>query len=215
MRVFATAAALGLTVTVTAYAANSSDASAPQSGSIICTACHGMHGEGALNGVPRLAGQNADYLSHALDSFKAGTRVSAVMQPIAQNLSEAEIRDLAGYFSQQDAPVASPPASVSRELVMAGKRLAEMGAADVAACFSCHAAQGKGNGARFPSIAGQPAQYVINRLDDFQMRAKGNVPQPGTMTAVAAMLDAKQIEEVAAYLSQLGPDRASIPSSAR
>jgi cytochrome c553 len=48
-----------------------------------------------------------------------------------------------------------------------------------------------------------PAQYVINRLDDFQLRAKENVPQPGTMTAVAATLDARQIEEVAAYLSQL------------
>ena len=93
---------------------------------------------------------------------------------------------------------------MSRELVIAGKRLAEMGTANVAACFSCHSAQGKGNGARFPGIAGQPAQYVINRLDEFQMRAKGNVPQPGTMTAVAVLLDAKQIEEVAAYLSQLG-----------
>jgi cytochrome c553 len=126
------------------------------------------------------------------------------MQPIAQNLGDVEIRDLAGYFSQQGAPVASPPASGSRELVMAGKRLTEMGTANVAACFSCHSAQGKGNGARFPGIAGQPAQYVINRLDEFQMRAKGNVPQPGTMTAVAVLLDAKQIEEVAAYLSQLG-----------
>jgi cytochrome c553 len=32
-------------------------------------ACHGMHGEGAAGGVPRLAGQNAQYMSHALSMF--------------------------------------------------------------------------------------------------------------------------------------------------
>jgi cytochrome c553 len=50
----------------------------------------------------------------------------------------------------------------------------------------------------------RPAQYVVNRLHDFQARAQGTAPQPGTMTAVAATLDERQIEEVAAYLSQPG-----------
>ena len=80
-----------------------------------------------------------------------------------------------------------------------------MGAANVDACFSCHAALGKGNGARFPSIAAEPAQFVINRLQEFQARAQGTTPQPGTMTAVAAKLDARQIEAAAAYLAQLEP----------
>ena len=169
----------------------------------MCAACHGAHGEGARNGVPRLAGQNADYLSHALSMFKAGTRAGAVMQPVARNLSDEEIRRLADHFSKESAPLADAAASASPELVLAGKQLTERGAANVAACFSCHAEQGKGNGARFPSIAGQPAQFVINRLHEFQARAQGNAPQPGTMTAVAAALDERQIEEAAAYLSQL------------
>jgi len=175
---------------------------AAQDGAPLCVACHGTHGGGAPNGVPRLAGQNADYLSHALSMFKAGTRASATMQPIARNLSDTEMRRLADYFSKQDAPLAG--AAASPQLVLAGKQLAETGAANVAACFSCHAEQGKGNGARFPRIAGQPAQFVINRLHEFQARARGKTPEPGTMTAVAATLDERQIEAAAAYLSQLG-----------
>jgi cytochrome c553 len=170
-----------------------------------CTACHGMHGEGAPAGAPRLAGQNADYMNHALSMFKAGARASAIMQPIARNLSDTEIRQLADYFSQQSAPRAAVAASASPQLVLAGKQLAEMGAANAAPCFSCHAAQGKGNGARFPRIAAEPAQFVSNRLHEFQARAHGATPEPGTMTAVAAMLDENQIAAAAAYLSQLEP----------
>ncbi len=168
-----------------------------------CAMCHGMLGEGSAYGVPRLAGQNADYLSHALSMFKEGTRASAVMQPIAHSLSDTEISQLAGYFSKQNAPLVDAAAPKSSQLVLAGKQLAETGAGKVAACFSCHGAQGTGNGARFPSIAGQPAQFVINRLHQFQARAVGITPQPGTMTAVSTTLNEKQIEEVAAYLSQL------------
>jgi cytochrome c553 len=171
----------------------------------VCAACHGIHGEGAPGGVPRLAGQNADYMAHALSMFKGGTRASAIMQPIARTLSDVQIRQLADYFSQQSAPRTAVAVSAPPDLVLAGKQLAEMGAADVAACFSCHAAQGKGNGARFPRIAAEPAQFVVNRLREFQARAQGKTPEAGTMTAVAARMDDKQIEAAAAYLSQLGP----------
>jgi cytochrome c553 len=178
-------------------------AAATQNDAATCVACHGMRGEGAPAGVPRLAGQNADYMSHALSMFKAGTRAGATMQPIARSLSDARIRELADYFSKQDAPFVDAGVPVSSQLLLAGKQLAEAGAANVAACFSCHAEQGKGNGARFPSIAGEPAQFVISRLYEFQARARGKVPEPGTMTAVAATLDERQIEEAAAYLSHL------------
>jgi cytochrome c553 len=170
-----------------------------------CIVCHGAHGEGNPGGIPRLAGQNADYMNHALSMFKAGTRASAIMQPVAHDLSDMQIRQLADYFSSQSAPRVDTSASASPQLVLAGKQLAEQGAANVAACFSCHAAQGKGNGARFPSIAAEPAQFVIGRLHEFQARAQGKTPQPGTMTAVAATLDEKQIAAAAAYLSQLEP----------
>jgi cytochrome c553 len=171
-----------------------------------CFACHGALGAGTVNGGPRLAGMDPDYLAHALAMFKAGTRASDTMQAVARNLSDSDIHELAMFFSQQNPPLAAGAAPSSQSLVIAGKQLAEMGAGpDVPACFSCHAAGGKGNGARFPGIAGEPAAFVVARLHEFQARAKGKTPTPGTMTAVAAMLNDTQIEEVAAYLSVTRP----------
>jgi cytochrome c553 len=170
----------------------------------VCVTCHGTHGEGAPSGAPRLAGQNAQYMSHALSMFKAKTRASPIMQPIAQSLSDVQMSALADYFSKQTAPLADAHSHASPQLLHTGKQLSEVGVANVAACFSCHGALGKGNGARFPSIAGQPAQFVIDRLHEFQARAQAKPPRPGTMTAVAATLDESQIQAAAAYLSRLG-----------
>lgn len=69
------------------------------------------------------------------------------------------------------------------------------------ACVAATLAQGRGNGARFPSIAGQPAQFVIDRLHEFQARAQAKTPQPGTMTSIAATMDESQIQAAAVYLS--------------
>ncbi|MGY2488560.1 c-type cytochrome [Cupriavidus sp. CP313] len=171
-----------------------------------CVSCHGVLGAGTATGAPRLAGMNPDYLAHALSMFKAGTRASAVMQSVAHDLSDGEIRSLAVFFSAQHPPRVEGAHPPPPALVMAGKRLAELGAApDVPACFTCHAANGKGNGARYPGIAGEPAAFIINRLHEFQARAKAGTPVPGTMTAVAATLNERQIEEAAAYLSVIDP----------
>jgi cytochrome c553 len=170
-----------------------------------CVACHGALGAGSETGAPRLAGKNPDYLAHVLSMFKAGTRSSPPMQAVAQNLSGSDMRALADFFSKQHPPLATtsiPPTP----LMTAGKQLAETGTGtSVQACFSCHGAGGKGNGARFPSIAGESAAFTIARLHEFQARAKTSAPKPGSMTAVAASLDEKQIEQVAAYLSVTAP----------
>jgi cytochrome c553 len=191
----------GRTAEVDAAEAGAAEAGAP-SGTAACAVCHGAQAAGSTAGAPRLAGQNADYMAHALFMFKARTRAGAAMQAVAQNLTERQMHDLAAYFStQHPPPVKSEPAPAG-QLVAAGKSLAESGAgADLAACFSCHAAGGQGNGARFPRIAGQPQKFVVDRLHEFQQRAKGATPKPGTMTAVSAALTERQIIQVASYLS--------------
>src|SRR5260221_8544724 len=170
----------------------------------VCATCHGLHGEGSTAGVPRLAGQNAEYLGHALSMFKDKTRASAIMQPIAAGLGDAEIAALAEHFSKESAPLAEAPAATPSQQALAGQRLAEQGAGDVLACFSCHGPGGAGDGARFPRIAGQPARFVVGRLHEFQDRARAAAPKPLTMTAVSTTLNDSQIEDVAAYLSRLG-----------
>lgn len=172
----------------------------------VCAACHGLHGAGAATGVPRIAGMNAHYLAHALGMFKTGKRASAVMQPIARGISDEDIAALANYFSAQHPPLAHSSQPVPVDLIMAGKALAAHGGDNgVPACFSCHAAGGHGNGQRFPSIAGEPRVFVVNRLHEFQARARVGKPKPGTMTEVASHLTETQIRDAAAYLSVLPP----------
>ena len=72
-------------------------------------------------------------------------------------------------------------------------------------CISCHGTDGRSDKPRFPSLAGQPAAFVINRLHEFQARAKAKAPDPLTMTDVAAHLSEVQVRQVAAYLSTLPP----------
>jgi cytochrome c553 len=172
-----------------------------------CVACHGAQGEGSAAGAPRLAGQNAQYLERALSMFKAGTRTSPVMQAVVGGLDDAEIHELASYFAGLRGVPLAAAAPPSADLVRAGEELARVGAASdsTPACFSCHGAAARAANARFPAIEGQPAAFMVNRLHEFQARAREKAPQPATMTAVAARLSEEQIRQLAAYIATLAP----------
>ncbi|GEM_PF-988391 len=65
-----------------------------------CVGCHGLSGEG-MTPFPRLLGQNADYLEQQLNNFKTGQRQNLVMQAMSINLSDHEIKLLAGYLGTE------------------------------------------------------------------------------------------------------------------
>lgn len=67
----------------------------------VCTACHGANGVSAMPTWPTLAGQHEDYLREALSQYKAGQRTDPVMAGQVNDLSEADIADLAAYFAAQ------------------------------------------------------------------------------------------------------------------
>lgn len=182
-------------------------AAEPPAAAATCAACHGASGEGSRTGVPRLAGQNATYLEHALSAFKTGARLSDVMQPVASGLADADLKALAGYFAGLHGPARPVEEQPPGDLVRAGAELANVGAASdpTPACFSCHGPAGRSNSPRFPSLAGQPEDYVIDRLHAFQARARAATPTPATMTAVASRLSEAQVRQVAAYLATLPP----------
>ena len=48
-----------------------------------CIACHGADGEGVIPQPPTLAGQEVDYLEHALHQYKSGARSGTVMSAFA------------------------------------------------------------------------------------------------------------------------------------
>ena len=67
-----------------------------------CVACHGEDGNGENPAFPRLAGQHADYIVHALKGYKSGTRKNAIMQGFAAALSEQDMEDLAAWYQSQE-----------------------------------------------------------------------------------------------------------------
>ncbi len=67
-----------------------------------CAGCHGV--PGYTNAypdypVPKIAGQNEQYLINALNGYKNGDRTYPTMVAQAQSLSEQNIQDIAAYLS--------------------------------------------------------------------------------------------------------------------
>ncbi|MDO9104974.1 MAG: c-type cytochrome [Methylovulum sp.] len=66
-----------------------------------CSVCHGSRGQGEKMDIPALAGQQRDYFVSSLLAYKSGARHNDVysrMRLIAQQLSDAEIKELADYY---------------------------------------------------------------------------------------------------------------------
>jgi cytochrome c553 len=98
------AAALGVGVMLsgTAFAADP-DIDAGRAKFTLCAGCHGGDGRsGALPEYPKIAGQNQKYLVNALKAYKSGRRTgtyAALMAATANNLSDADIENLAAYVA--------------------------------------------------------------------------------------------------------------------
>ena len=178
------------------------DAEAGKAKSAVCAACHGADGNSGANPVwPKLAGQHPGYILKQLADFKANKRSDAMMSPMAAPLSEADMADLAAYFSSQKRTVGEAAA----DKVAAGEQLYRAGNAanGVSACTACHGPTGSGNPqANFPSIAGQGAAYTVKALKDFRAGSRNN-DTGAMMQDVASRLTDAEIEAVAQYVQGL------------
>jgi cytochrome c553 len=88
-----------LAASVSALAA---DAEEGKKKSQTCAACHGPEGNTPTGpDFPRLAGQHYDYLVMTLQAYKSGARKNPIMNPLAANLTQRDIADLAAFFASQ------------------------------------------------------------------------------------------------------------------
>ena len=97
---------LGLTVAaallVTGNAHAEGDKAAGRKLIYTCNGCHGVEGyENAYPRypVPKIAGQNEQYIINALSEYKSGDRTYPTMVAQAQSLSDQNIKDIAAYLS--------------------------------------------------------------------------------------------------------------------
>ncbi len=81
--------------------ASKGNAEAGKAKSTACAACHGEDGVSKIPSFPKLAGQHRDYLVHALKEYQSGKRKNPIMAEQVKNLSDADMADLAAWFSAQ------------------------------------------------------------------------------------------------------------------
>jgi len=93
--------ALGFALSVSLPVHASGNYEAGKAKSTTCAGCHGADGVSTVSSFPKLAGQNRDYLYHALKDYKTGKRKNPIMAGQVEALSDADMLDLAMYFSKQ------------------------------------------------------------------------------------------------------------------
>jgi cytochrome c553 len=200
-----------LAIVVTSPTARGEDKDAPPSGSVLaklsyCKDCHGASAQGypGFYPIPRLAGQQTEYLENQLRAFIEHRRTNNIMFNVAHALSPSMVAALAANFKALNpAPVGGAP----RGLVAGGKRIFEDGVpnANIAACAACHGPDATGTG-EIPRLAGQLYPYLIKTLANWGKERGQNPSKPDTsavMSPVAHSLSRSQIEAVAAFVSYL------------
>jgi len=175
-----------------------------------CALCHGIDGISRMAKFPRLAAQPEAYLAKQLQDFRGAHRQNDdnVMMDNAALLSPAEVRVVARYFSEQDAPQPVEASEVPNRA--AGETLFHTGrpANNLPACASCHV---EGDpAASYPAITAQHPGYIEKQLRDFKEGRRQNDPD-GVMQSVASKLTAQDITAVAAYAGSLPRQRRSKP----
>jgi cytochrome c553 len=170
-----------------------------------CKTCHGLSAQGYRGyfPMPRLAGQQPQYIENQLRAFIERRRTNPIMANVAHALNPSMIAVLASYLHQLESrPIGGAP----RGTMVLGKRIYEEGLpeSNVAACWACHGAAAKGQN-EIPRLAGQLYEYTVGQLAGWAtQRGQGTaVDTSAIMAPTAHNLTRSQVEAVAAYVSTL------------
>jgi cytochrome c553 len=164
----------------------------------VCAACHGADGNSGVPANPKLAQQHPDYVIRQLQAFKAGTRPSPIMQPMAAQLSDADMRNIGYWLGSQKG---KPGFAKDKAQVQLGERIYRGGVMEkqVAACAGCHSPNGAGIPVQFPRVSGQHADYTYAQLVNFQNGTRKSVQ----MNDIASRLTDKEMRAVSDYMAGL------------
>lgn len=160
-----------------------------------CVVCHGLSGNSTDPAMASLAGQPAQFITTSLYMFREGIRKDPVMSPMASTLSNADMNELAAYFSRQK-PTA-PTHKTSPENAELGAQLTRRHH-----CVQCHGPSLAGL-QHIPRLAGQQFAYLRKQLHGF--KAKTRADWDGNMAAAVQALSERELDILADYLSGLNP----------
>lgn len=200
-------AAVATVVPAAAQDAKPGDQKAGSMKAAMCIGCHNIVGyQGSfpeVYKVPKIAGQNAEYIVAALTEYRKGERKHPSMRAIAGSLSDQDMADLAAYFEQlgkagqdgdkhADAAAHPAPAHVASLLEKAN-------------CASCHGANfSKPITPAYPKLAGQYADYLYYALKAYQTDHNALIGRNNAiMMGMARPFTHAQIRDIADYLASL------------
>jgi cytochrome c553 len=133
--------------------------------------------------VPKLGGQNAEYIIAALKGYTNGERVHPTMSSQAATLSDQDMQDVAAYFASLGAPrTTDAQGPVSDK---------------IATCAACHGDRGISAMGMYPNLAGQHHSYIEHALASYRDGSRKNP----IMTGFAGALSEEDIKTIAAYFS--------------
>jgi cytochrome c553 len=170
-----------------------------------CKTCHGLSGQGYYGWfpMPRLAGQQPEYMENQLRAFIERRRTNPIMANVAHVLSPSMVSALASHFKNLNPP---PIGGGPRSTTTLGKRIYEEGLpeSNVPACSACHGMEAHGQN-EIPRLAGQLHAYTVGQLTGWgRVRGQGTaVDTSAIMAPTAHNLTRSQVEAVAAYVSYL------------
>lgn len=158
-----------------------------------CNSCHGPSGNAQKDEVvPSLAGMPVDYFLNSLKSYFKGGREHSIMRLFSYSLDQNEIKNLAAYYAVQKP--ALPPAPSNGD--------ANAGRARAGACAGCHGGDGNSMNPHMPSLAGQPAEYLVKAIKDYRENRRHD---PLMRDAVQGLGD-KAITDLAAFYATRRPE---------
>ncbi len=113
------------------------------------------------------------YLQFQLVFFRKGVRKNEVMNAMAEQLSDDDLRNVSAYFASLPAPNAPPPPDAAPKDTELGSKIAQG-----IHCTNCHGDhfEGVDNIAR---LAGQREDYVYEALRDFKSGARTSTGAAG------------------------------------
>lgn len=172
----------------------------------VCSGCHGHDGMGQANIAPMIAGLNANYLNSQIELFLSGERQNAVMQGMAQEVSDPSVRkEVLEYYANLPSYEFTNPEKRGDQanILSPYRKLIFQGDWDrnIPACATCHGASGMGVD-KFPRLASQHADYLKAQLMAWKNGTRSGDPL-NMMSTIAKNLTDKEIENLSYYFASL------------
>ena len=168
----------------------------------LCQGCHGEVGLSVEDLIPNLAGQYALYIAKQLRNFQSGARKHQIMSAMATTIDDADLMDIAAYFSSQKKMQGNGQGASAVAINLFTRGDATRG---IPPCMSCHGVNGKGKAPdipTYPVTGGQHKAYLKVQLQHWRSGERANSPD-GVMNKVAKNLTDAEIEALTDYLSGL------------